>query len=460
MAGTFTAQNKVRPGAYTVFKGLANTKLTSGSRGIVAIPMDLPWGDTSGLIKVTAAEFLQGNALIKIGLQASDLNAQPLREVFKNATTALVGRLNVSPVRATATVNIGPSDDSTALTLVAKYGGTLGNSITVSCVKNSITNQLELITTVGTVEVDRQVVSKVGDYIPNGWFEISTVGVADTAFTEFAGVLLGSGTPGTNGTTITANSYTGTGGFTSKCSNEIWNVMAVPNTEFSLGASIKSYIEDLRENGGKKVQAVVYDYSTANYEGIISVDQGYVTEDETVPVESFIAYVAGMTAGADITDSNTYKLIEGATSIINPKSASEIEVGLQSGKMILSYRQDRSIVIEKDINTLYNFPADRSYVFSKNRVIRCLDDIATQVTSLFENSFIGKVNNNAEGRTLFKAAVIGYLNELQARGAIQNFDSTKDIEVVAGNDIESVVCNLAIQTVDSMEKLYMTVVVS
>ena len=122
MAGTFTAQNKVRPGAYTVFKGLANTKLTSGSRGIVAIPMDLPWGDTSGLIKVTAADFRQGKALIKIGLQASDLNAQPLREVFKNATTALVGRLNVSPVRATATVNIGPSDDSTALTLVAKYG--------------------------------------------------------------------------------------------------------------------------------------------------------------------------------------------------------------------------------------------------------------------------------------------------------------------------------------------------
>ena len=236
--------------------------------------------------------------------------------------------------------------------------------------------------------------------------------------------------------------------------------MAVTTKDMVTGDVIKTFIEDLRENAGKKVQAVVYDYNAANYEGIISVDQGYKIGDEEVPVESCIAYIAGVTAGADIIESNTYKIVEGATEIIGAKTAGEIEHALQVGKLLLSYRQDRSVVIEKDINTLYNYPAGRSYVFSKNRVIRCLDDIAMQVTQLFENSYVGKVNNNAEGRTLFKAAIIGYLNTLQTRGAIQNFDSTKDIEVVAGNDIESVVCNLAIQPVDSMEKLYMTIKVS
>ena len=89
MAGTFTAQNKVRPGAYTVFKGLTNTNLTSGNRGIVAIPMDLPWGDTSSLIKVTATDFIQDKMLSKIGLRASDSRAQQLREVFKNEQTLM-----------------------------------------------------------------------------------------------------------------------------------------------------------------------------------------------------------------------------------------------------------------------------------------------------------------------------------------------------------------------------------
>jgi plasmid stabilization system protein ParE len=117
-------------------------------------------------------------------------------------------------------------------------------------------------------------------------------------------------------------------------------------------------------------------------------------------------------------------------------------------------------VVEKDINTLHTYPRDRSYVFSKNRAIRCLDDIATQVTSLFENTYIGKVDNNASGRTLFKGDIIQYLTRLESANAIQNLDSTADVEVLPGGDIESVVVNLGVQPVDAMEKLYMTVVVS
>ena len=49
------------------------------------------------------------------------------------------------------------------------------------------------------------------------------------------------------------------------------------------------------------------------------------------------------------------------------------------------------------------------------------------------------------------------MNTLQGIGAIQNFDSTTDITVYAGNAIDAVVVDLAVQPVDSMEKLYMTV---
>ena len=61
------------------------------------------------------------------------------------------------------------------------------------------------------------------------------------------------------------------------------------------------------------------------------------------------------------------------------------------------------------------------------------------------------------GRNLFKADIIDYLNKLQNMAAVQNFDSTTDIEVLAGEAIDAVVVNLAIQPVDAMEKLYMTV---
>ncbi|GJM73007.1 hypothetical protein HMSSN036_52230 [Paenibacillus macerans] len=79
--------------------------------------------------------------------------------------------------------------------------------------------------------------------------------------------------------------------------------------------------------------------------------------------------------------------------------------------------------------------------------------------SNFEKNFIGKVNNDADGRNLFKASTIAYLDTLQGLGAIQNFDSQNDIEVLPGNDADSVIANLGIQPTDSMEKLYMTVTV-
>lgn len=450
MAGTFVAQTKIRPGAYIVFKGTKESNPALGRRGIVAIPMELSWGDTSKLIRVTAEDFMYDRTLKLIGLRSSDAAAQPLRELFKNASVALVGRLNTS--KSTSAVATKTLTDG-AVTFTAVCSGEFGNKLQVACVANTVLNTLELITVADGTEVDRQTVTDVASFVENGWITVSAA-KQDIEFEAFAGEAL---TGGANGDAVTADDYTA---FMTKASGEVWNVMAVTTTTLNVQASVKTYIENLRENVGKKVQAVVYNYSTANYEGIISIDQGYKLGDEVVPVSSAIAYIAGMTAGAEIYESNTYHVIEGATEIVSAKSDTEIDSGLLTGKMILAYRQDRAVVIEKDINTLYNLPEDRNIAFTKNRVIRCLDDIATQVGILFENSFLGKVTNDESGRTLFKGAVIGYMNRLQGLGAIQNFDSNTDIDVSAGNDIESVVVNLAIQPLDSMEKLYMTVQVS
>ena len=48
---------------------------------------------------------------------------------------------------------------------------------------------------------------------------------------------------------------------------------------------------------------------------------------------------------------------------------------------------------------------------------------------------------------------------MQANGGIQNFVAD-DVEVLAGESIDSVLLNIAIQPVDSIEKIYMSVTVS
>ena len=89
----------------------------------------------------------------------------------------------------------------------------------------------------------------------------------------------------------------------------------------------------------------------------------------------------------------------------------------------------------------------------------CLPQFCNDVYEQFSNYYIGKVDNNEAGRNLLKGWIVGYLNEMQANNGIQNFDS-EDVSVEPGNSVDSVLVNVAIQPVDSIEKIYMTVPVS
>ena len=69
------------------------------------------------------------------------------------------------------------------------------------------------------------------------------------------------------------------------------------------------------------------------------------------------------------------------------------------------------------------------------------------------------VNNNEEGRALFKAVIVGYLLTIQNNQGIQEFDPD-DVEVLPGIAIDSIVVNIALKVVDAVEKIYLTITVA
>lgn len=438
--GTFKSQNKTRPGAYINFKGVAKPLSSLGTRGVVTMPVAMSWG--AEVTELLSTDLIDGKSLPKIGYTAFEEQSQIFREALKNAYKAIIYRLDTGGKKATAAL--------TPLTATAKYAGIVGNEIAVSVVANGA--KFDVITLFRGIERDRQTVTTVAELVPNDYVVFSGTGnlVAN------AGVTL---TGGENGTVSEATYAT----YLNVIKAYKWNTMGIPQNVPTVNPSIITFITNMRENLGKKVQAVLYN-ADADYEGIITVNQGYKTVTETVSPTTFVAYIAGLTAGSDVNTSNTYHAINGAVSIVYPEGVTpygdeEIEEALKAGKMVLSTRQDGVIVIEQDINTLHTFTPDKGYAFSKNRVIRTLDEINNSIALLFERSYIGKVDNNDDGRNIFKTDVIAYLNMLQDISAIKNFDSTTDIQIYAGEAIDAVVVDLAIQPVDSMEKLYMTVTV-
>ena len=437
--GTFSGYNKVRPGAYLNFVAAAKSSLSVGERGVVTIPLALSWGEQGEIISVTGEDLLSGKSYAKIGMTFSDPEAQVLREALKNAHTVLTGRVDKGGSKASAEV----CEDITATAL---YNGVFGNRLTVAV--NAIRSNFEIVTALDGRAVDIQSVGVLEDFTEKGWIALS--GSGELAVN--AGIPLTGGVDGT----VSDADYSD---YMGKVKGYKWNVMALTVESQTLQELVKSFIKEMRERTGRKVQAVLYDFD-GDYEGIINSICGYKTPYETVSPLCFTAYVAGATAGANVNKSNTYHVVANAKSIIDEiTDHAEIETALKTGKLILSHRSDGAVIIEKDINSLTSIGGDKSYDFTKNRVIRTLDDIANQISSVFEMKYIGKVDNTPTGRSVFKAEIISFLNQLQSMNAISDFDGPNDVTVSEGPDIESIVVGLSIKAADAMEKAYITVTV-
>ena len=240
-----------------------------------------------------------------------------------------------------------------------------------------------------------------------------------------------------------------------------FNVLCYPydGTDYASNKQeIALWVEAMRDDEGMKIQAVLANYN-GGYEGIINVTQGVKLIDgtELTPAQC-TAWVAGITAGANINQSNTGRKYVGAIDVVPRMTKTEMEAAVQNGKFIFKVDSAQNVTAVYDINslTLTTITPEKGKQFTKNRLIRTIDGINNDIKTIFESNYVGKVDNNPDGRSLLRATLIEYFSELQRLNAIQNFQP-EDVTVSPGVDSDAVVIDCYIQPVDSVEKIYITV---
>lgn len=446
--GVFQSQNKIRPGAYIKFQGVPAEDNIVGSRGIVTFAAPIGWGPEGELIKITVNDLYNSNLEKLIGVNIYSTEAKLIKAALENAHTLLLYRGNKSGVKAKVEITIG----DVVLGAEAKYAGTIGNKISVG-VSEAYNGGYSVNTYLGSTLKDTQVVSNINELVANDFVTFSGEGAISAVAVN---TLLTGGTDG-------AFEKADYDNYLALLKGTQFDTLAAYN--FSTGASlftgndIKSFIQEMREVRGIKCQAVINNFIAANYEAIISTNgQGVKYADGTeLSGEEFIVWVAGATAGADITESNTYKVVTNAVEITGNVLEDDIENLISTGYLVISKRRDGAIVIEKDINTLVTLRDEVTAAFKENKVIRILDAVANHIALDFEQNYIGKITNDATGRDLFKASIISYLSNLQTSGAIINFNSAEDVTVEAGEQVDSFYSEIYIQPTYSVDKLYMIV---
>ncbi len=239
----------------------------------------------------------------------------------------------------------------------------------------------------------------------------------------------------------------------------VFDVLVYPHDDaahVAIKPVITAWIKAMREDEGVKVQGVLANHK-ADSEAVINVTQGVELVDGTVlTAAQTTAWVAGAAAGASINQSNTGRKYVGAIDVVPRMTKTEMEAAITAGEFIFKVDSAQNVTSVYDINSLTTITPDKGAQFKKNRVIRTVDSINNDITNIFESNYVGKINNNLDGRSLLRATLIEYFGELQRLNAIQNFDA-EDVTVTSGTASDAVVINCYIQPVDSVEKIYITV---
>ena len=430
--GTFTAQNKVLPGAYINFVSVANASSTLSERGICAIGLELDWGNDTELIELTNEDFTKHSTEI-LGYDYNHPSLIGLREIFKNSRKVYVYRLNGGGTKATNTY------------ATSKCAGIRGNDLKIVIAVNADDeNKFDVTTLLGTVEVDKQTVSDATGLIDNDYVTFK----ADATLVVTAGTALSGGT----NVTVTATQHQA---LLDKLESVTFNVLGCASETDTIKTLYINYCKRMRDEMGKKIQVVVYN-KAADYEGVVNV-KNTVTDDGASTV-SLVYYVTGLVAGTEVNKSASNKVYDGEYTINTNYTQAQLEAAITGGEFAF-HKVGTEVRVLVDINSLTTTTDVKGDVFKQNQTIRVIDQIANDIAVIFNNKYLGKVSNNNTGRISLWTDIVKHHKELETIRAIENF-SNSDVTVEQGNTKTSVVVNDAITVVYTMEKLYMTVTIN
>ncbi len=443
--GIFSSQNKVLPGVYINTQSAENTNANIGTRGTVALAMPLSWGEAGKVQKIAAGEDLTPY----IGYDITSDKALFIREMLKgsdttkSANTILLYRLTgTSGAKAQATIG--------DLKATALYNGVRGNDISIAVSADpDNTGTYDVSTIVDGYVEDVQSVTALTGLVSNNWVKFTGEG----SFTTTTGTALTGGVD----PTVSNADYAA---FLTAIEPYTFDILTYDGDTATVITAFIQFITRTNESIGRKCQLVIAgDNTTANTKYVIVAKNGVKLSDGTlINAKKATYWLAGVEAGALYNESLTYAQYPNAVEA-NPKlSDADAEAAVLGG--CIAFIDDFDIVkICTDINSKTSVSVKEGAEYKKNRVMRVLMQFCNDTYKQFSLNYIGKVDNNDNGRALLRKWCIGYLNEMQANNGIQNFGA-EDITVEAGNDVDSVVINVGIQPVDSIEKIYNTVTVN
>ena len=424
--GTWLFQNKKLPGTYINFISKDRAMTDIADRGYGTMSLVLDWGVSGAVFRVEAEEF-QKNCQAVFGYDYGHEKMRPLRELFLNLKTGYFYRLNSDGAKASNTL------------ATAKYAGVRGNDITIS------------------VQSDPD---NTGKFIVYTY--LTTDGVMKTVDKQGA---VAAGLPlkdGTNGSAVTVANYQS---YLEHIEPYYFNIIGYAGADETIKSLLISFTKRCRESTSAKFQLVIHGKEKVNYHGVISVKND--VKDKGAEKGSLIYWLVGKEGSCAINASCTNAIYDGEYAVNTNYKQYELEQAVRDGMLMFHNVTDAvggNVVgdtrLLTDINTFTEFTKAMNRDFVLNQVIRVLDNAALDLSRLFNRIYLGKTQNDADGRLSLWKDGVALLEEYQRVRAIQNFRDADLPIPTQGEEKTAVLWTFEIQPTACMEKLYCTILIS
>jgi len=428
--GVFITQNKVLPGSYMNFVSAARATAALSERGTATVPIAMEWGPLGEVAEVSAGEF-QLNSMGLFGLEYTAPELRGLRELFRNVRTAYLYRMGTGGAKATNGL------------ATAKHAGTRGNELKVTVIRSADdADAYEVSLYLGGVRVFAQTAADMAGLADNPYVDWKRDGVLEpTAGTPLAG---GESPEVTNG------DYQR---YLDRIEPFSFNAMGCPSGDPAVKALFAAFTKRMRDEQGVKFVCVAQD-CPADHEGVINV-MNQVRNGEPW---GLVYWVTGLAAGTAVNKSAMNRVYDGEMDPEADYTQTQLERAIKGGLFAL-HRVGPDIRVLADINSLVNVTADKGEDFKQNQTVRVIDQIANDIAVLFNTKYLGAVPNDEDGRISLWADIVKHHEQLQTIRAIEGF-SGENVRVTLGANKRAVTVHDAIEVVNAMGQIYMTVTVS
>lgn len=206
-----------------------------------------------------------------------------------------------------------------------------------------------------------------------------------------------------------------------------FNYLTIPDITAPQTSDVVTWIKEKRK--AKKTFKAVLPNVKADSEGIINfTTSGIKVGEETYTSAEYAPRIAGILAGLDFTRSSTYYVLEEVESIVEH---ADPDGAIDAGELIL-INDGEKIKIGRGVNSLVTTTTTKTEDFKSIRIIEVVDMISDDVRSVFEDEYVGKVNNIYDNQVLFITALNAYFKELEGDEVLdKEADNLAEINVDA-----------------------------